>query len=145
MFVFFIFDLSLRYKKLLMKEMGFLDAIKSVVVDNYANFSGRARRSEYWFFVLANILFGIISGILGVVVPGFMLIVNIVGLALIIPSLAVCVRRLHDIGKSGWFYLLSFIPLIGQILIIIWFCQDSQPGENKWGANPKEWGANPKE
>lgn len=121
-----------------MKEMGFLDAIKSVVVDNYANFSGRARRSEYWYFTLANILLGIISGILGVVVPGFMLIVNIVGLALIIPSLAVCVRRLHDIGKSGWFYLLSFIPLIGQILIIIWFCQDSQPGENKWGANPKE-------
>lgn len=128
-----------------MKEMGFLDAIKSVVVDNYANFSGRARRSEYWFFVLANFLLGIITTILSDVVPRFMLIVYIVGLPLIIPSLAVCVRRLHDIGKSGWFYLLSFIPLIGPILMIIWFCQDSQPGENKWGANPKEWGANPKE
>jgi uncharacterized membrane protein YhaH (DUF805 family) len=58
-------------------------------------------------------------------------------LAIFIPSLAVCVRRLHDIGRSGWWYLIGLIPVIGWILLIVWFCTDSQPGANKWGPNPK--------
>ena len=59
-------------------------------------------------------------------------------LAIIIPSLAVCVRRLHDIGKSGWYYFIGFIPLVGAIILLVWFCQDSQIGENEYGPNPKE-------
>ncbi|MBQ3189037.1 MAG: DUF805 domain-containing protein [Bacteroidaceae bacterium] len=105
--------------------MGFSQAVKSVF-SNYANFSGRARRSEYWYFVLFSLIIGLIP------------IVNlIVGLISIIPGIAVCVRRLHDIGKSGWWLLLGFIPIAGPIVLLVWFCTDSQPGENQWGANPK--------
>jgi uncharacterized membrane protein YhaH (DUF805 family) len=62
----------------------------------------------------------------------------IYALVIFIPGLAVTVRRLHDVGKSGWWYLLAFIPLIGAIILLVWFCTDSQAGTNKWGANPKE-------
>ena len=107
-----------------MESMGFSQAVKSVF-SNYANFSGRARRSEYWYFVLFSLIIGLIP------------IVNlIVGLISIIPGIAVCVRRLHDIGKSGWWLLLCLIPIVNLILRV-WYCTDSQPGENQWGANPK--------
>lgn len=108
-----------------MESMGFSQAVKSVF-SNYANFSGRARRSEYWYFALFLLIISLIP------------IVNlIVGLISIIPSIAVSVRRLHDIGKSGWWLLLFLIPIIGYIVLLIWACTDSQPGENQWGANPK--------
>lgn len=121
-----------------MKTMGFVEALESVVVKNYANFSGRARRSEYWYFALANFVFGAVSGMLSVVYPEFMYLVYIVGFALLVPGLAVCVRRLHDIGKSGWWYLIGFVPYIGALVLLVFFVKDSQPGENKWGPNPKE-------
>ena len=121
-----------------MKTMGFIEALESVVVKNYANFSGRARRSEYWYFVLANFIFGAVTGMLSIEIPEVMYLVWIIGVALLIPSLAVCVRRLHDIGKSGWWYLIGLIPYIGAIVLVVFFVKDSQPGENKWGANPKE-------
>lgn len=127
-----------------MKSMGFADAVKSVVVENYANFKGRARRSEYWYFVLFNALLNLVLFGLTFVVPEVAYLSMLVGLVLLIPGLAVVVRRFHDIGKSGWNYawvLLAVIPIAGlvvAILFLIWFCRDSQPGENKWGANPKE-------
>lgn len=114
-----------------MKSMGFVDAVKSVVVENYANFKGRARRSEYWYFCLASIIVSLVS----LKVP---ILSSILGIALFIPNLAVCVRRLHDIGKSGWYLLLILIPIFGWFFVLYLFCLDSQPGENKWGANPKE-------
>lgn len=109
-----------------------------MVVKNYANFSGRARRLEYWYFALANFVFAAVSGMLSVVYPEFMYLVYIVGFALLVPGLAVSARRLHDIGKSGWWYLIGFVPYIGALVLFIFFVKDSQPGENKWGPNPKE-------
>ncbi len=104
---------------------------------NYAKFSGRARRKEYWMFVLFNVLaaflFMIVSGILKM---PFLYIIY--ALAVICPSLAVCVRRLHDIGKSGAWFFISFVPIIGCIWILILLCKDSQPGDNSYGPNPKE-------
>lgn len=106
--------------------MGFFGAIKSVL-GNYANFSGRARRSEYWWWFLFTLLWCWIP------------ILNILlALVFFIPALAVAIRRLHDTGRSGWWILLAFIPLIGAIVLLIFYCTDSQSGENKWGANPKE-------
>lgn len=102
----------------------------------YADFTGRARRTEYWMFALVN--FGIallLELILGFTFLYFLTYVY--SLAIFIPSLAVCVRRLHDIGRSGWWYLIGLIPVVGWIILIIWFCTDSQPGANKWGPNPK--------
>jgi len=104
--------------------MDFVTAIKTVLA-KYATFDGRARRSEYWWWTLA------------MVIASFIPLVNIVvGLAGLIPSIAVCIRRLHDIGRSGWWLLLALIPLVNLFLIYL-YVQDSQPGPNQFGPNPK--------
>ena len=109
----------------------------------YACFSGRARRQEYWMFVLFNIIAGIIIGVIAGVLVGvtkvtaFAYLGSIYNLAVLIPGLAVFFRRLHDIGKSGWWWLIAFIPLFGWIVLIVFCCLDSQPGENQYGPNPK--------
>ncbi|MBO7300017.1 MAG: DUF805 domain-containing protein [Tidjanibacter sp.] len=109
----------------------------------YADFKGRARRAEYWYFVLYTWLISIAVSLvdmltLGVGEDGMGLLGAIFSLVIFIPSLAASVRRMHDTGRSGWVLLLSFIPVIGWIFVIVYSCQDSQPGSNKWGANPKE-------
>ena len=92
---------------------------------NYANFSGRARRSEYWWFCLLNIILFIIP------------IVNIIwALIVFLPTIAACVRRLHDTGRSGWWFLLNFVPIANIVLLVFLLC-DSQPGANQYGENPK--------
>ncbi|KAA9026944.1 DUF805 domain-containing protein [Niallia endozanthoxylica] len=107
------------------------------VLKNYVGFQGRATRQEYWMFVLMNFIavciLSIVELLLGI--PG--VLTGIYGLAVFLPSLAVLVRRLHDIGKSGWWFLISFIPFIGTIVLIVFACQESQSGENQYGLNPK--------
>ena len=118
--------------------MGFTEAIKTCF-SKYATFSGRARRSEYWYFCLFDwLITGILTG-MGYALNSKVLlgVSSIASLALIIPMLAVAVRRLHDIGKSGWFYLFFLIPLVGGIILLVWFCTDSAPGPNMYGPNPK--------
>lgn len=115
---------------------GFLSACR-----NYANFSGRARRTEYWGFVLFLALFGMVANVLDSVIFGTSIYVSgpiatILALAAIIPSLAVFVRRMHDIGKSGWNYLWC-LTIIGFIPILVWLLRESQSGKNKYGENPK--------
>lgn len=110
----------------------------------YADFSGRARRKEYWMFALFNSIFAlsavILDNILGLTIGwsfyGVIYILYI--LAVFVPGLAVSVRRMHDIGKSGWMILIVFIPIIGSIWLLILCCFDSQAGENRYGVNPKE-------
>jgi len=108
----------------------FIDAIK-----RYADFSGRAQRKQYWMFVLFYVLiyiaFSIIDGLIGI-----SLLTTIFALLMIIPSISVGVRRLHDTGRSGLWLLIGFIPIIGFIVLIIFFVQDSQ-GENEYGVSPK--------
>ena len=114
------------------------------VLKNYAVFSGRARRKEYWMFVLFNFIFSVIAMILDKILGlafenvGYGPIYLLYCLAVFIPGLAVSVRRLHDIGKSGWFILISLIPFIGPIWLLVLMCTDSEPGENDYGPNPKE-------
>ena len=108
----------------------------------YADFSGRAQRAEYWYFVLFNtiivIILTILDGVLGLydMRSGFGVLSGIYQLAVFIPSLAVSVRRLHDIGKSGWWLLVGLIPIVGFIILIVWFATDSKE-DNKYGQNPK--------
>jgi uncharacterized membrane protein YhaH (DUF805 family) len=108
-------------------------------LSKYADFSGRARRSEYWYFFLFYLLiyFGLIiaSTMLGRI--GAILTLVFL-LAMLIPSLSVGVRRLHDTDRSGWWLLISLIPLVGAIILIVFAVQDSDPGENRFGSNPKE-------
>ena len=124
--------------------MTFQEAISSVF-SNYANFSGRARRSEYWYFCLFNIIVSMILSLLmkltaGSVMFNLFRIADVVySLAVLIPGLAVAWRRLHDIGRSGAWYLLLLVPIVGVIVLIVWFCKDSQPGVNQYGPCPKDF------
>ena len=111
------------------KPVSFLEATK-LFFTRYADFKGRSRRSEYWWASLAT---SIISGVLSVIIPNFAWIWT---LAILVPGVSICVRRLHDIGKSGWWYLINFIPLVGQIIFIVFACKDSTE-DNQWGPNPK--------
>ena len=103
-----------------------------VVRANYANFNGRASRQEYWMFFLFNIIFAFVAGFVDAFLGlGFLYLLYV--LAVFIPGLAVGVRRLHDVNKSGWWFLISLIPIIGAIWLIILFCTDSKQGENNYG------------
>ena len=118
--------------------MSFMEAVKNVF-NNYANFSGRARRSEFWYFFLFNFLVSMVLTILQRATGAgfFGVLSGLYSLAVLVPGLAVGWRRMHDIGKSGAWYLIGLIPIVGTILIIIWAATDSQPGSNDFGPNPK--------
>jgi uncharacterized membrane protein YhaH (DUF805 family) len=128
--------------------MTFIAAVRSVL-SQYVEFGGRARRAEYWWFVLFTVLVGVVTSILdlalGTEFEGsiassglFSLIAN---LALLLPSLAVAVRRLHDTDRSGWWILIALIPLIGAIVLLVFFVQDGTPGPNRFGPSPKHQAA----
>ena len=114
-----------------------------LALKQYAVFSGRSRRSEYWFFVLFYLLIYIALSVVdwmlgtysasaqvGLLSSGF-------SLAMVVPSIAVAARRLHDTGRSGWWQLLVLLPIVGAIILIVFLVQDSKPGQNQYGPNPK--------
>lgn len=109
------------------------------VLKQYADFNGRARRKEYWMFALISSLISWAIQIIGLVLKIEILtyLPIIYTLAVLIPSLAVAVRRLHDIDKSGWMICIVFIPLIGAIWLIVLLCKEGTQGQNKYGADPK--------
>jgi uncharacterized membrane protein YhaH (DUF805 family) len=108
------------------------------VLRKYAQFSGRSRRSEYWYFVLFNILISIGLAIVDNVVGLGGVLGAVYALAVLVPGLAVSIRRLHDVSKSGWWLLIALIPLLGAIALLVFMATDSTPGENEYGTNPKE-------
>jgi uncharacterized membrane protein YhaH (DUF805 family) len=113
------------------------------VLKKYAVFSGRARRKEYWMFFLFNLIIyvvlALIDGLMGTFSPqaGLGVLSGLYSLAVLIPSIAVTVRRLHDTGRSGWWILIALVPFIGGIVLLVFMVLDSQPGENQYGPNPK--------
>lgn len=107
------------------------------VLGQYAEFNGRARRTEFWMFTLFNAIFAAAAGLVGQML-GTELIASLYSLALFVPSLAVAVRRLHDIGKSGWMLLVGLIPVIGWIWLIVLYIKEGDHGVNQYGVNPKE-------
>jgi uncharacterized membrane protein YhaH (DUF805 family) len=117
----------------------FLEALTK----KYATFEGRARRSEYWYFVLFYVLAAVALSIIDVVVgtyneeSGLGLLSGLFMLATIVPSIAITARRLHDTDRSGWWQLLYFIPLLGAVVMLVFMVLDSQPGANRFGPNPK--------
>ena len=115
--------------------MGFVEAV-STAFRNYVNFSGRSPRSEYWYFALFLFIVGLVTALIDFGLLGAKDIGptnTIFTLATIIPSFAVSVRRLHDIGRSGWWLLILLVPLIGLIVLIYWACQPSDPVPNAYG------------
>jgi uncharacterized membrane protein YhaH (DUF805 family) len=113
------------------------------VLKNYAAFGGRARRAEYWWFVLFNFLATlaliIVDSLIGLSAQagGIGILSGIYTLAVLIPGVAVAIRRLHDSGRSGWWFLISLVPFVGGIILLVFLVLDSQPDSNQWGPNPK--------
>jgi uncharacterized membrane protein YhaH (DUF805 family) len=108
------------------------------VLKKYAEFTGRARRTEYWMFFLINLIIAVILVVVEMAVfagPG--VLYGIYMLAILLPALGVTVRRLHDTGRTGWWVLVWLIPIVGPIVILVFMVLDSQPGDNEYGPNPK--------
>lgn len=113
------------------------------VLKKYAVFSGRARRTEYWYFVLFNIIVAVVLSLIDTLLgtfnfmQGVGLLSGLYALAVLIPTLAVTVRRLHDIDRTGWWIFINLIPLIGFIVLLVFAVTDGTPGSNRYGPNPK--------
>jgi uncharacterized membrane protein YhaH (DUF805 family) len=109
------------------------------VLKNYVGFDGRARRQEYWMFTLVNLVIEVILYALGSISHSviFTAINGLYGLALLLPGLAVFVRRMHDTGRSGWWFFLGFVPLVGAIILLVWLATDGNQGPNRYGPDPK--------
>lgn len=143
---------NIMYSQNVKPSMSLGESLTSVF-NKYATFTGRARRSEYWWFsgcyFVIQIVFnfaslgmtvGAMSGEISYNDPTYSMFQTmsvVLGLGLLLPSLAVTVRRFHDIGKSGWNILWAAIPLIGAIIVLVWMCQDSDVVANKYGESPK--------
>ncbi|WKB35207.1 DUF805 domain-containing protein [Terrilactibacillus sp. S3-3] len=109
------------------------------VLRNYVGFGGRATRTEFWMFTLFNAIVSVIANLIDYLLLNNQPIVNsIYSLAVLLPSLAVAVRRLHDTGRTGWWVLIGLIPVVGWIVLLIFYCTDSQENQNAYGPNPKE-------
>jgi uncharacterized membrane protein YhaH (DUF805 family) len=114
--------------------MGFGEAI-SAGFSNYVNFNDRASRSEYWYWILFTFIAEVVVAAIDRAL-GIHLIAGLLVLAIVIPTFAVTIRRLHDLDRSGWWIFLSFIPLIGGIILLIWFCTRGTEGPNRFGPDP---------
>lgn len=115
-----------------------MDMFIKVVKDNYANFKGRARRNEYWMFVLISFVISLGTWVIdGIMFPDAGVVNGLYSLAILVPSVAVGIRRLHDTGRSGWWMLLVFAIVIGWIVLIIFLAKDSDIGDNEYGASEK--------
>lgn len=107
------------------------------VIKNTFNYQGRARRKEYWYYILIASIIILIGFTLDGILDTPDTLSGLAGFILFFPSLAVTIRRLHDIGRSGWWYLISAIPLIGSLILLFWNCQETSPETNQWGAPAK--------
>jgi uncharacterized membrane protein YhaH (DUF805 family) len=106
------------------------------VLKNYAGFSGRARRKEYWMFALISFVISLVLSIIGGLI-GADFLSYIYTAAILVPTLAVGVRRLHDTGRSGWWLLIALVPLVGAIILIVFLASEGKPETNQYGVNPK--------
>ncbi|MEJ2134817.1 MAG: DUF805 domain-containing protein [Desulfofustis sp.] len=120
--------------------MSFTDAVRTCLKEKYINFSDRAARSEYWWFALfcwgVAVALSILDNLIFNGASGYGIFSTVWGLAIIVPSIGVGVRRLHDLDKSGWWLLLSCIPIIGFFILLFWFIQQGTAGQNRFGADP---------
>lgn len=124
-------------KVMYQRQVSFTEAVKRALTVNYCNFNGRSSRSEYWWYALAMLILNVILTLItGHHETASAVIGTIVGLALLLPGLGLAVRRMHDINKSGWWILINLIPVVGNIIFIIFACKDSDPYPNQYGPVP---------
>ena len=114
-----------------------MDWYLDVLKNRYATFDGRARRTEYWMFCLVNMVITVVLALVEGFINDSGMISTLYSLAVLIPCIALGVRRLHDTNRSGWWLLLAFVPLIGVLVLLFFMIIDSTPGQNQFGENPK--------
>jgi uncharacterized membrane protein YhaH (DUF805 family) len=114
--------------------MGFGEAI-SAGFSNYVNFRDRASRSEYWYWILFVIIADAVAGIIDAALD-IHVVTSVFGLVTLIPNITVAIRRLHDLDRTGWWILIGFIPLVGWIVLLIWYCTRGTAGSNRFGPDP---------
>lgn len=107
------------------------------VLKKYAVFEGRARRTEYWMFFLINFVICFVLSIVEAMIGTMGILTVVYSLAVLLPGIAVSIRRIHDIGRSGWWVVIGLVPVVGAIVLLIFALLDSQPGENQYGPSPK--------
>ena len=118
------------------QNIAFMDAVKACF-SKYADFNGRSPRAEFWYFILFNAVVGVVLFTLAAAVASFFIyIYYLYALAVMVPNIAVSIRRMHDIGRSGWWVLISLVPMIGSIWFIVLAALPSQLGSNQFGSNP---------
>ena len=115
--------------------MGFGQAISAGFV-KYVNFRDRACRSEFWYWTLFNIIAGSVAAIIDLMLNDEQLVSGLFALVTIIPSFAIAVRRLHDLDRTGWWYLIGFVPVIGMIVLLVWYAAKGTDGPNRFGPDP---------
>jgi uncharacterized membrane protein YhaH (DUF805 family) len=108
-----------------------------VVTQHYFDFNGRARRAEFWWYILVVLIISVILNVIDSIVHLNGILGGLFSLALLLPNLGVAVRRLHDINRSGWWLLIAFVPIVGAILLIYWDAQPGTSGANPFGPDPK--------
>ena len=119
-----------------------LSAAVKMSLARYASFSGRARRSEYWYVTLCQLLAMPISYLVWRAIPTLAItLYALFVLGTVVPHMALSVRRLHDVNRTGWWYLLGLVPFLGGIVLLVWFCTDGTSGSNRFGADPKATGS----
>lgn len=118
------------------EQVSFGDAVKRALTVNYCNFDGRSSRSEYWWYALAIFILSFVINLIFGQSNAGMIVSGIVSLALLLPGLGLAVRRLHDIGKSGWWIFINLIPLVGWIIFIVWMAKESEMVPNQYGPVP---------
>lgn len=122
---------------MIQRQLSFEEAITRALKEKYCCFSGRASRSEFWWFMLFGFICSAVCRFIIVYSPTFGIILNVaISLGLLLPQLGIIARRLHDINKSGWWLLMWFIPIVGWIILIVWWCKDSDPMPNQYGIVP---------
>lgn len=119
------------------RQVSFREAVTRALKENYCNFEGRASRSEYWWFCLFQVILGcVVSVLFSFSQTLYLTMSGVVNLALLLPSLGLSVRRLHDTNHSGWWLLIGLVPFIGLIVLLVWFIQDSEHHPNQYGPEP---------
>ena len=106
------------------------------MLNNYAVFTGRSRRRDYWLAYLMNVIIIVVLNVLAFIIPFIVYVSSLYSLAVLVPGIALSIRRLHDISKSGWWLFIGFVPIVGAIILLVFFATDSE-GDNEYGPNPK--------
>jgi len=120
-----------------MDANGIIGNFRSIVTEHYVDFQGRARRAQYWYYMLVYVVIFIVLAIIQQVIGMRGLLTGLLGLALLLPSLGLAFRRIHDTDRSAWWLLIGLIPIIGALVLIYFFIQPGTSGSNTYGADPK--------